>query len=142
MSTNNICTPQIRNPNVGANGWCKGCMHVTRSNLVEPLTEKKMSPDRKNVNHEAQTKKKDIKQKIRLVLHSQTLILSRGKYFCFRPNWSIFCQQVCPCFFIKDSYKMMIEIKASNCDSWGTVSCFFCCDCFHLSMLSQQRLTN
>ena len=81
-----ICTPQIRNHNVGANGWCKGCMHVTRSNLVEPLTEKKMSPDRKNVNHEAQTKKKDIKQKIRLVLHSQTLILSRGKYFCFRPN--------------------------------------------------------
>ena len=42
-------------------------MHVTRSNLVEPLTEKKMSPDRKNVNHEAQTKKKDIKQKFRLV---------------------------------------------------------------------------
>ena len=38
---------------------------MTRSNLVEPLTEKKMSPDRKNVNHEAQTKKKDIKQKIR-----------------------------------------------------------------------------
>ena len=83
-----ICTPQIRNPNVGANGWCKGCMHVTRSNLVEPLTEKKMSPDRKNVNHEAQTKKKDIKQKIRLVLHSHPLILSidvRGQSLYFRP---------------------------------------------------------
>ena len=76
-----IFTPQIRNPNVGANVWCKGCMHVTRSNLVEPLTEKKMSRDRKNVNHEEQTKKKDIKQKIRVVFHSQLLILCKVSTF-------------------------------------------------------------